>query len=107
MVTLVSPVPKFANPCGIFSCQLRYQRDTSKFIVLRACADKADIDGFEIPQCSGLCFTIVSLRNFAFACTISTCHCCHSAFMRGGAEPNRGVLFSSRCSEPPPHLRKF
>jgi len=28
------PIPKFAHPCGTLSCELRNQRDTSKFTVL-------------------------------------------------------------------------
>ena len=28
------PIPKFANPCGTLSCELRNQRDTSKLMSL-------------------------------------------------------------------------
>src|SRR6266446_9239341 len=28
------PIPKFASPCGAFSCELRNQRDTSKLLTL-------------------------------------------------------------------------
>src|SRR5712691_2594830 len=28
------PIPKFAIPCGTFSCELRNQRDTSKSMIL-------------------------------------------------------------------------